>query len=168
MPREIELPDNVVREGYTFAGWYNNSNLSGVAETVVSISDFGNKEYWAKWQVNTYVITLNVAEGTINSGNVRFYTYGNGAILPVDVTKMGNTFGGWFDNVECNGESINSVSSTDLGNKTFYAKWTPNTYSIVLNNNSGKILDSLVATSLLSEATLSKENLSGNSDMRQT
>ena len=37
------------RDGYTFAGWYDNAELTGVAITEIEFGLTGNKEYWAKW-----------------------------------------------------------------------------------------------------------------------
>ena len=41
--------DNIKREDFTFAGWYDNAELTGspVASVPADISD--SKEYWAKW-----------------------------------------------------------------------------------------------------------------------
>ncbi len=37
------------REGYTFGGWYTNSDLSGTAVTDISATATGDKTYYAKW-----------------------------------------------------------------------------------------------------------------------
>ena len=43
-----QLPTDVTKTGYTFEGWYTNSDLSG--DKVEWIYDStGDKEYWAKW-----------------------------------------------------------------------------------------------------------------------
>jgi len=39
------LPVNVVREGYTFLGWYDNADFAGNAVTSISSSATGSKEY---------------------------------------------------------------------------------------------------------------------------
>ena len=44
------LPTNVTRPGYTFQGWYNNSDLTGTAvKTVSAGACTGQLEYWANW-----------------------------------------------------------------------------------------------------------------------
>ncbi len=53
------LPTDVTRTGYTFKGWYDNENLTGSPVTAISNTETGNKEYWAKWEANTYTVTLN-------------------------------------------------------------------------------------------------------------
>lgn len=50
------------------------------------------------------------------------YTYGIGATLP-EVTKDGWVFMGWYAETDCSGSRVNSLSTTDNGDKTFYALW---------------------------------------------
>ena len=38
-------------------------------------------------------------------------------------TKTGYTFGGWYDNAGFTGSAVTSISTTDIGDMTFYAKW---------------------------------------------
>lgn len=71
----------------------------------------------------TYTVTLHPNEGTINSGNVTSYTHGTGAMLPTDITKTNKEFMGWYDNESCLGSPIESISTTDYGNKEYWAKW---------------------------------------------
>ena len=134
------------REGYDFGGWYNNSNLVGTEFTKVEATETGNKEFWAKWDVQSYDVTLNVNEGTINSGNLTIYTYGTLAILPQDVTKVGHKFDGWFDNAECSGTAVTQISKGSTGDKTFYAGWTPRTYTVTLQTNNGTINNGTISS----------------------
>lgn len=45
----VTLPTDVTREGYTFAGWYDNEALTGDPVTDIGPTDEGDKTYWAKW-----------------------------------------------------------------------------------------------------------------------
>ena len=72
----------------------------------------------------TYTVTLHENGGTINSGNVTSYTHGTGATLPTDVTKDNKEFAGWYDNPGCTGTPVTAITTTDWGNKEFWAKWT--------------------------------------------
>ncbi|MBO4393613.1 MAG: InlB B-repeat-containing protein [Spirochaetales bacterium] len=93
---------------------------------------------------DTYTVTLNANGGTVNSGNVTSYTKGVGATLPTDVTKDGYGLVGWYEDSEFSGSAVTEISTTDTGNKTFYAKWTPlylvfkstASFNIRTNNNS--------------------------------
>ena len=132
------LPTDVTRTGYTFKGWYDNENLTGSPVTAISNTETGNKEYWAKWEANTYTVTLNTNGGTINSGNVTGYTYGVGATLPTDVTRTGYTFKGWYDNENLTGSPVTAISNTETGNKEYWAKWEINQYTITVKPENGK------------------------------
>ena len=133
------LPSDVVKTGYTFAGWYDNANLTGEVFTAIANNVTGAKSFYAKWNINTYRVTLNANEGSINNGNVTNYVYGSTVVLPSDVTKTGYTFNGWFDNENFDGEAITTIANNETGDKVFYAKWTINTYDVILNANGGTI-----------------------------
>ena len=133
------LPTDVEKSGYTFAGWYENDRFEGSAVTAISDTEYGDKTYYAKWMSKTYSVTLNTNGGTIKSGNVTNYTYGEGAALPTDVEKSGHTFAGWYENEELTGSAVAAISDTDYGDKTYYARWTSKTYSITFNTDGGTI-----------------------------
>ena len=135
------LPTDVTRTGYTFKGWYDNENLTGSPVTAISNTETGNKEYWAKWEANTYTVTLNTNGGTINSGNVTGYTYGVGATLPTadDMTYTGYTFKGWYDNENLTGSPVTAIGGTETGNKEYWAKWEANTYTVTFYPNGGSV-----------------------------
>ena len=88
----------------------------------------GEKTYYAKWTANTYTVTLNTNNGTINSGNVTDYTYGIATTLPTDVTRAGYTFGGWYDNEALSGEPETVIPADATGDKEYWAKWTAKSY----------------------------------------
>ena len=134
------LPTDVTRTGYTFKGWYDNEGLTGFPVTAISNTETGNKEYWAKWEANTYTVTLNTNGGTINSGNVTGYTYGVGATLPTadDMTYTGYTFKGWYDNEGLTGSPVTAIGDTETGNKEYWAKWEINQYTVTVKPENGK------------------------------
>lgn len=130
----LPTAENMTYTGHDFEGWYENSDFSGSAVTAISTTDTGAKTYYAKWEASTYDVTLEANGGTINSGNVTEYTYGQGATLPTadDMTYIGHDFGGWYDNQELTGSPITAISTTDTGEKTYYAKWTLIDYAITV------------------------------------
>ena len=137
----LPTADDMTYTGHTFKGWYANENLTGSPVTAIGGTETGNKEYWAKWEANTYTVTLNTNGGTINSGNVTGYTYGVGATLPTadDMTYTGYTFKGWYDNEGLTGFPVTAISDTETGNKEYWAKWETNAYTVTLNTNGGTI-----------------------------
>ena len=136
----LPTADDMTYTGYTFKGWYDNENLTGSPVTAISNTETGNKEYWAKWEANTYTVTLNTNGGTINNGNVTGYTYGQGATLPTadDMTYTGHTFKGWYDNENLTGSPVTAISNTETGNKEYWAKWEINQYTITVKPENGK------------------------------
>jgi len=42
----LPIPD---RDDFTFAGWFDNDQLTGSAVTAIAADDAGPKEFWAKW-----------------------------------------------------------------------------------------------------------------------
>ena len=109
------------KTGYTFAGWYENSDLSGDAVTVISASDSGNKAYYAKWEANSYNVSFNLDGGALDA-QLDSYVYGEGATLPT-ASKDGYTFGGWYTSADFSGEAVTAISASELGDKAYYAKW---------------------------------------------
>ena len=69
----------------------------------------------AQWTALTYSVTLHTNGGTINSGNVTSYNYGEGATLPTadEMTREGYTFAGWYDNEALTGNPITEISTDE-------------------------------------------------------
>ena len=87
------LPTDVTRTGYTFKGWYDNENLTGSPVTAISNTETGNKEYWAKWEINQYTITFDTAGGSVVTPITQ--NYDTAITAPAAPTKTGYTFTGW-------------------------------------------------------------------------
>ena len=136
----LPTAEDVTYTGHTFKGWYDNENLTGSPVTAIGDTETGNKEYWAKWEANTYTVTLNAGGGTINNGNVTGYTYGVGATLPTagDMTYTGHTFKGWYDNENLTGSPVTAIGNTETGNKEYWAKWEINQYTVTVKPENGK------------------------------
>ncbi|MBS7315429.1 MAG: InlB B-repeat-containing protein [Clostridiaceae bacterium] len=111
----VTSPANPTKTGHTFVGWDKEIPATIPAEDVT---------IKALWTPNVYTVTLNTNRGIIESGDVTEYTYGVGAKLPTRVTKSGYFFTGWYDNEACQGSPVLEISTTDLGDLTFYAGWT--------------------------------------------
>ena len=56
------LPTNVTKSGSEFGGWYDNEELTGDAVTEIGTTAFGNKEFWAKWNVTEYGHWLDIVD----------------------------------------------------------------------------------------------------------
>jgi uncharacterized repeat protein (TIGR02543 family)/LPXTG-motif cell wall-anchored protein len=112
--------------GYTFTGW-----SPAVANTVTA-----TVTYTAQWAPTVYDISY-VLNGGSPTSNPTTYTYGVGVTSFADATgKTGYTFAGWYDDATA-GNPITTISTTETGNKTLYARWTPNEYDIIYHLDGG-------------------------------
>ena len=120
------LPTDVTRTGYTFKGWYDNESLTGSPVTAIGGTEMGNKEYWAKWEINQYTIAYDLAGGTAE-GNPDTYTVETGAFTLKNPTKSGYTFTGW-SGTGLDGENNMTVTipTGSTGNRTYTAHWRYN------------------------------------------
>ncbi len=110
--------------GHTFKGWYLAEDFSGEAVSEITSSDLGDKSYYAKWEANTYNVTLVPGTGSLE-GELTSYVYGVGATLP-GCYKKGYSLEGWYLAEDFSGEAVSEITSSDIGDKTFYAKLVPN------------------------------------------
>ena len=91
-----------------------------------------------------YQVTLNVNDGTIGE-NVTDYTYGTAVTLPVP-TKNGYKFEGWYDNAEFTGVAVTEISAAATGDKTYYAKWVAEQYTITFNTDGGAFVETPISS----------------------
>ena len=120
------LPTDVTRTGYTFKGWYDNENLTSSPVTAISNTETGNKEYWAKWEINQYTITYDLAGGTVE-GNPDTYTVEMDTFTLKNPTRPGYTFTGW-SGTGLDGENNMTVTipKGSTGERRYTAHWRYN------------------------------------------
>ena len=87
------IPTDVTRTGYTFKGWYDNEGLTGSPVTAIGGTETGNKEYWAKWEINQYTITFKPENGKADITITQ--DYGTVITAPEAPEREGYTFIGW-------------------------------------------------------------------------
>ena len=122
----LPTADDMTYTGHTFKGWYDNEGLTGDPVTAIGGTEMGNKEYWAKWEINQYTITYDLAGGTAE-GNLDTYTVETGAFTLKNPTKSGYTFTGW-SGTGLDGENKMTVTipTGSTGNRTYTAHWRYN------------------------------------------
>ena len=120
------LPTDVTRTGYTFKGWYDNENLTGSPVTAIGGAETGNKEYWAKWEINQYTITFDTNGGSEIAPITQ--DYGTEITVPADPTRKGYTFKGWDKEIP---------ETMPADNITVKAQWGINQYTITFDTNGG-------------------------------
>ena len=89
----LPTADDMTYTGHTFKGWYDNESLTGSPVTAIGGTETGNKEYWAKWEINQYTITVKPENGKADITITQ--DYGTQIASPADPTREGYTFIGW-------------------------------------------------------------------------
>ena len=120
------LPTDVTRTGYTFKGWYDNKALAGSPVTAISNTETGNKEYWAKWEINQYTVTVKPENGEADITITQ--DYGTVITAPEAPTREGYTFIGWDKEIP---------TTMPAENMTVTAQWEINQYKITFDTNGG-------------------------------
>ena len=130
------------KTGYTFAGWYLNTNFTTTAyKTDATITTdkmpINGLTYYAKFTINSFAVTLN--KGTGISAVTGESTYYYGTTVTVSATASnGYTFSGWT--VNAGGVSVSNNSFTMPNNAvTLTAKATANPYTITYQANGGTL-----------------------------
>lgn len=119
-----------VREGYTFAGWYNNKAFEGDALTALPETfPVGNTTYYAKWTANcaTIVFDRNAEDVAGSQTGVEGVTDGNvpGSFPEgTSYAREGYVFDGWNTKADGTGETVTAFPATfTAGTTTYYAQW---------------------------------------------
>ena len=88
----LPTADDMTYTGHTFKGWYDNESLTGSPVTAIGNTETGNKEYWAKWEINQYTITVKPENGKADITITQ--DYGTPITAPT-LTREGYQFNGW-------------------------------------------------------------------------
>ena len=122
----LPTADDMTYTGHTFKGWYDNEGLTGDPVTAIGGTEMGNKEYWAKWEINQYTITFDTAGGSAIAPITQ--DYGTAITAPADPTREGYTFAGWDTAIP---------ATMPAHNMTITAQWTVNQYTIIYDLDGG-------------------------------
>ena len=122
----LPAADDMTYTGHTFKGWYDNENLTGSPVTAIGGAETGNKEYWAKWEINQYTITFDTNGGSEIAPITQ--DYGTEITAPDNPTRKGYTFKGWDKEIP---------KTMPAENITVKAQWEINQYTITFDTNGG-------------------------------
>ena len=157
------------RTGYTFGGWSTSIGGAALTGSTYAFSSTATRlDLYAVWNTT---ITYNVNEADSGTSSVArtsdTYRFGQELTLPTAGTlvKSGYAFGGWMTTTLSTIRFTSyQASSTDTGNRTFYAAWIKTVTFKANTATSGTIPSARVFTSggtalklpVISEMTLRK------------
>lgn len=127
---------------YEFDGWYDVNGNKVSENTTFTVSNLtGDVTYEAR--VRRYVFDIkyeyNCPAGTTQCtkpGPFEYTSNGSGTSTALGRPERAYcTFLGWYNNAELTGSPITSISSSDSGNKIYFAKWSGNVATITYNYN---------------------------------
>lgn len=139
----LTMPDNTAEFTYTFVGWYTAANGGGTKVgselTLETPAIKGTVTYYAYVTRSTksYTHTFNAnGGGTVSPATItKAYNTALGT-LPT-VSRTGYTFVGWFDTSATNGGIQATITTKVTGTKTWYARWSINSYTFTFDKNGG-------------------------------
>lgn len=139
----LTMPSNDAQYTYTFQGWYTAANGGGTKVgselTLETPAITGTVTYYAYVTRSTrsYTHTFNAnGGGTVSPATItKAYNTALGT-LPT-VSRTGYTFVGWFDTSAASGGTQATTTTKVTGTKTWYARWSINSYTFTFDKNGG-------------------------------
>lgn len=136
---ETSKPANPEKEGYVFAGWYTNVDLTDKYNFDLPVT--ADLKLYAKFEESVAVETKTVtfmkdAETLFDTSVVK---KGNTVGVPAEPTNDGYSFAGWYTDVKCTtAYDFNLPVNTDI---TLYAKWLAK-YTVSFDTDGGSTVES--------------------------
>lgn len=136
---ETSKPANPEKEGYVFAGWYTNVDLTDKYNFDLPVT--ADLKLYAKFEESVAVETQTVtfmkdAETLFDTSVVK---KGNTVGVPAEPTNDGYSFAGWYTDVRCTtAYDFNLPVNTDI---TLYAKWLAK-YTVSFDTDGGSTVES--------------------------
>lgn len=127
--------------GYAFWGWSTTTGTSsatytdGESVTNLSSTNGATVPLYARWNIQSYTLTWNLAGGTVTTAGTGAAVDATGSpsssvtyhasITTPEVTRAGYTFAGW---------DVSPASNMPAANTTYTATWTPKELTFAANN----------------------------------
>lgn len=170
----LTMPDNTVEFTYTFVGWYTAANGGGTkVGSELTLETPAIKEtvtYYAYVTRSTksYTHTFNAnGGGTVSPATItKAYNTALGT-LPT-VSRTGYTFVGWFDTSAASGGTQATTATKVTETKTWYARWSINSYTFTFDKNGGNTPSSTTITKKYNTAVGTLPTCTRNADNTYT
>jgi uncharacterized repeat protein (TIGR02543 family) len=129
-------PEQPVRAGYNFIGWYKNNELT--EEYVYGKMPAHDIDVYAKFEVKEFTISFEENGGSLVADITQDYM--SDVVSPENPEREGYIFGGWFKEPEfVNQYTFTTMPAEDL---ILYARWNVNEYTVIFYNHNDEVLDS--------------------------
>lgn len=170
----LTMPDNTAEFTYTFVGWYTAANGGGTKVgselTLETPVIKGTVTYYAYVTRSTrsYTHTFNAnGGGTVSPATItKAYNTALGT-LPT-VSRTGYTFVGWFDTSAASGGTQATTTTKVIGTKTWYARWSINSYTFTFDKNGGNTPSTTTITKKYNTAVGTLPTCTRNADNTYT
>jgi len=134
---DVSVPNNPIKIGYTFAGWYRDIETTNLYTIMIMPAE--DLILYAKWTINLYTITF-IPNGDTDVISIT-QSYNTVVNQPTDPEKVGYSFAGWYRDFDL--VTLYIFTTMKAEDITLYAKWTINSYTITFDSNGGTDLDSI-------------------------
>ena len=118
----VESFAGATKDGYTFEGWYSESDFATKVESI-SATQTANITLYAKF---TKPISYELDGGVNAESNPASYVEGVGVPSLASPTKTGHGFLGWY----LNDSQVTAIGTDQTGDIMLSARWQANTYNI--------------------------------------
>jgi len=134
----VNRPTDPFKSGYTLVYWCSDSGLATRYDFSTPVT--GDITLYAEWKSvspTEYIVTFESNGGSYI--DTQIVNLGGTVNRPIDPTKSGYTFDGWYSNL---GSPMAYDFSTPVtGNITLYAKWNiVQTYTVTFESNGGSYI----------------------------
>lgn len=170
----LTIPDNTAEFTYTFVGWYTAANGGGTKVgselTLETPAIKGTVTYYAYVTRSTksYTHTFNANGGETVSPATITKAYNTALGTLPTVSRTGYTFVGWFDTSAASGGTQATTTTKVTGTKTWYARWSINSYTFTFDKNGGNTPSSTTITKEYNTAVGTLPTCTRNADNTYT
>ena len=121
----VTEPQEPVREGYTFGGWYRDAECTDSRKFDFDTQSqvMTDTTLFAKWIPNSYRVYYNLSlpDGSVYEPEDMYKSYVHGQELTMPVpSQEGYVFCGWYDNAGYTGTAYTKIGAAEYGDKTCY------------------------------------------------
>lgn len=136
--------------GFYFAGWYLNSTFTMpyTGQPITSDTDL-----FARFSPINFTISYTLNGGSMSGQVNNFNITSSNITLPTPIRTHFN-FMGWYTNAAFSGSSVTNIPTGSTGNRTFFARWTPQQFTITYSLNGGSLTAAMLPSFTIESANI--------------